>query len=72
LAKQTSFDERYINRIIPMSPGLLAPDITEAILVGKQDPNLSLEKCIDELSFEWSVQRAALTQTTASDEATHG
>jgi site-specific DNA recombinase len=58
LAKQTGFDERYISRIIPLA--FLAPDITEAILDGKQDPNLSLEKCVNELPSEWALQQAAL------------
>jgi site-specific DNA recombinase len=62
LAKQTGFDKRYISRIIPLA--FLAPDITEAILDGKQDPNLSLEKCISEIPFEWSRQREALSQRT--------
>ncbi len=61
LAKQTGFDKRYISRIIPLA--FLAPDITEAILDGKQHPNLSLEKCINEIPFEWSQQRAAMTAT---------
>ena len=60
LAKHTGFDERYISRIIPLA--FLAPDITEAILEGKQDPNLSLEKCVDEIPFEWALQRVALAE----------
>ena len=58
LAKQTGFDKRYISRIIPLA--FLAPDITEAILDGKQNPNLSLEKCVCEISFDWALQRTAL------------
>jgi len=58
LAKQTGFDERYISRIIPLA--FLAPDITEAILEGRQAPNLSLEKCAGEIPLEWSLQREAI------------
>ena len=61
LAIQTGFDKRYISRIIPLA--FLAPDITEAILDGKQHPNLSLEKCVNEIPFEWSQQRVAMTAT---------
>ena len=60
LAKQTGFDKRYISRIIPLA--FLAPDITEAILEGKQVPHLALEKCVGKIPFEWSQQRAAMTQ----------
>ena len=28
----------------------------------KQDPNLSLEKCVNEFPFEWALQRAALAE----------
>jgi site-specific DNA recombinase len=62
LAKQTGFDERYVSRILPLA--FLAPDITEAILDGKQTPDLSLEKCAVEVSLEWTVQRAALIPNT--------
>jgi site-specific DNA recombinase len=62
LAKETGFDKRYISRIIPLA--FLAPDITEAILDGKQDPNLSLEKCVSEIPFEWSQQRAIIMTAT--------
>ena len=58
LARKTGFDERYISRIISLA--FLAPDITEAILEGKQVPNLSLEKCADGISPEWAERRAAL------------
>jgi hypothetical protein len=50
----------------------LAPDITEAILDGKQNPDLSLEKCAFEISLAWTAQRAALTQTTTLGDSTHG
>jgi hypothetical protein len=60
LAKQTGFDERYISRIIPLA--FLAPDITEAILEGRQAPDLSLQNCVDEIPLEWSLQRAALAR----------
>jgi hypothetical protein len=61
LAKLTGFDERYISRIIPLA--FLAPDITEAILEGKQIPDLSLEKCAGKIPFVWTLQRTALSQT---------
>ena len=60
LAKQTGFDERYISRIIPLA--FLAPDITEAILEGRQAPDLSLEKCAGEVPLEWSLQREAIVE----------
>ena len=61
LAKETGFDKRYISRIIPLA--FLAPDITEAILEGNQLPHLSLEKCVGEIPFKWSQQRAAMAAT---------
>jgi hypothetical protein len=47
----------------------LAPDITEAILDGKQTPNLSLEKFAHLIPFEWALQRAALTEESMLDKA---
>ena len=63
LAKETGFDERYISRIIPLA--FLAPDITEAILEGKQGAYLSLEKCVGEIPSAWALQRAALEDATS-------
>jgi DNA invertase Pin-like site-specific DNA recombinase len=58
LARETGFDERYISRIIPLA--FLAPDITEAILEGRQLPELTLEKCVIDVSLEWVRQRAVI------------
>jgi site-specific DNA recombinase len=58
LAKETGFDERYISRIIPLA--FLSPDITEAILEGKQLPDLSLGKSVEQIPLEWTRQRAML------------
>jgi hypothetical protein len=46
-----------------LSLAFLAPDITEAILEGNQVPYLSLEKCVGDIPFEWSQQRAAMAAT---------
>jgi hypothetical protein len=62
LSKQTGFDERYISRIIPLA--FLAPDITEAILEGRQIPGLSLEKCVVEIPSVWTLQRTDLAANT--------
>jgi DNA invertase Pin-like site-specific DNA recombinase len=60
LAKETGFDERYISRIIPLA--FLAPDIIEAIIEGRQTPNLSLEQFVSEIALEWTIQRTRLGQ----------
>lgn len=39
---------------------LLAPDIIEAILDGKQGPELTLAKVLEPFPLEWAKQRRAL------------
>jgi site-specific DNA recombinase len=69
LAKETGFDERYISRIIPLA--FLAPDITEAILEGKQPPDLFLGKSVEQIPLQWTQQRTALAGTINEYSAHH-
>lgn len=55
IAKETGLDERYISRIIPLA--FLTPDLTEAILEGKQAPHLSLDAWLGNTPIEWDHQR---------------
>ena len=55
IAKETGFDERYVSRILPLA--FLAPDLTEAILEGVQQPGLCLADYTGEIPLEWNAQR---------------
>jgi site-specific DNA recombinase len=58
IAKETGLDERYISRVIPLA--FLAPDLTEAILEGKQAAHLSLDACLGNIPDDWNLQRTQL------------
>jgi hypothetical protein len=58
IAKETGLDERYISRVIPLA--FLAPDLTEAILEGKQAAHLSLDTCLGNIPDDWNQQRSQL------------
>jgi hypothetical protein len=59
LAAETGLDERYIGSILPLA--FLAPDLTEAILEGRQPSSLDLGRCLKPLPPDWKEQRAALS-----------
>lgn len=59
IARATGLDERYISRIIPLA--FLAPDLTEAVLEGKQAAQLSLDSCLGHIPDNWNLQRAQLS-----------
>ena len=61
IAKETGLDERYISRIIPLA--FLAPDLTEAILEGKQAAHLSLDTCLGNIADDWNQQRTQLAES---------
>jgi hypothetical protein len=60
LANTENVKRTYPSRIMPLA--FLAPDITEAILEGRQPIDLSLERVLaaSPLSLVWDAQRAAL------------
>ena len=55
IADECGLDKRYISRLLPLA--FLAPDITEAILEGKQSPHLSLDAYLEEIPADWAQQR---------------
>jgi hypothetical protein len=58
IAAATGLDERYISRVLPLA--FLAPDLTEAILEGKQSSTLDLGRCLKPLPPDWKEQRVSL------------
>ena len=55
LAEQEKITPSYIARIYRLT--LLAPDITEAILEGRQPRTLQLAEMIEDFPVEWDKQR---------------
>ena len=58
LAKELGVSARYLRKIIPCA--FLAPDIVEAILDGRQPPELTLAQIVDRLPTDWDAQRRRL------------
>ncbi|WP_085440400.1 hypothetical protein [Magnetofaba australis] len=58
LAKTENIDGSYLARVLRLT--LLAPDIIEAILDGRQPKSLSLADLMKTLPVEWSGQREVL------------
>ena len=54
LAKQEGIAPSYMTRVVRLT--LLAPDIVEAILDGRQGPKVTLAKMFEPLPLEWSQQ----------------
>jgi site-specific DNA recombinase len=58
LARQLGMNHRYVDKVLQCA--FLAPDIVEAILDGRQPPDLSFTKLIANLPLDWAQQRAQL------------
>ncbi len=55
LAQREQLDRRYVMRVLRLS--FLAPDLIEAILMGWQPPELTLERFRRPIPLEWAMQR---------------
>lgn len=61
LAERERIAPSYMTRVLRLT--LLAPDIVEAILDGKQGPEVTLSQCLEPLPPSWSEQKSALRHT---------
>src|SRR3982074_672186 len=59
LAKAEKVNNSYLSRILHLT--LIAPDIIEAILTGRQPSTLQLDDLLKPLSAVWSQQHSALS-----------
>ncbi len=55
LAAEACYSKSHANRIIRCA--LLAPDIVEKILAGKQPPELNLKTLLNDIPVDWTEQR---------------
>jgi hypothetical protein len=60
LAKAETINESYLGRVL--RPTLLAPEIIEAILEGKQPATLELDDLMKQFPVEWDRQLGSLTE----------
>ena len=58
LAEREGIAPSYMTRVMRLT--LLAPDIVEAILDGKQGPEVTLARVLEPISNQWSKQRTEL------------
>jgi hypothetical protein len=58
IAEKLGLDERYVGRVLECA--FLAPDIVEAILDGRQPPDLTFKKLTHGLPLSWIEQRREL------------
>lgn len=55
LAEHEKIAPSYMSRVLRLT--LLAPDIIEAILDGRQGPQVTLKKLLDPFPMDWAAQR---------------
>ncbi|SHF31460.1 hypothetical protein SAMN05444279_1279 [Ruegeria intermedia] len=64
LAEREGIAPSYMTRVLRLT--LLAPDIVEAILDGRQGPEVTLGRLLDGFAVEWEGQRIDSCETAGS------
>jgi hypothetical protein len=64
IAAAERISETYVGRVLQLT--LLAPDIVEAVLTGKQASDLQLDSLMQRFPVRWSEQRQSFCVGTAS------
>lgn len=59
LAEREGIAPSYMTRVLRLT--LLAPDIVEAILDGKQEPKLTLARVLEPFPLKWEEQRVQIS-----------
>ena len=65
LAKDERINPSYVGRVLRMT--LLAPDIVEAILEGRQDAGLTMARAMRPFDVSWAQQRRELAKSPRTD-----
>jgi hypothetical protein len=55
IAQAEKINESYVSRVLRLT--LLAPDIVEAVLAGRQPPSMQLDIVLRRFSVDWPSQR---------------
>ena len=61
IARAEEINDAYVSRLLRLT--LLAPDIVEAILDGRQVPGLQLEALLKPIPVEWERQKAVIDKS---------
>ena len=64
LAKHEGIATSYLTRVLRLA--LLAPEIVEAILDGRQGPKVTLTRLLEPLPLEWKAQRHRVSSSRPS------
>jgi hypothetical protein len=67
IAETEKVDRAYVSRLLDLT--LLAPDIQEAILDGRQAKGVQLEELTKAMSQEWEEQRRLLHAASSASSA---
>ena len=70
LARDAGLTERYVGKVFRCA--FLAPDIVEAVLVGRQPHDLNFEKLCHDIPLNWVEQREQLGFSPARKHGPHG